>query len=240
MLSGLFWLITVYKVYQRAFCQACSGSKLFTKVIMFCQACSGSKLFTKFISRHFVRPVLGPNCLQSLSAGIWSGLFWVQTVYKVYQQVFCQACSGSKLFTKFISRCFVRPVLGPNCLQSSSAGKEIKNKTVVCAILPITDWNAIKVIIFHCFVGIDALRFHNCFILDIQVKSSSDNLTKITGKNLIRHFTVQTQILVQSDQGQHHFTLSHFTLSPFYIVTFCIQNLQKCGISQRYLLKIQR
>ena len=201
VLSGLFWVQTVYKVYQQAFCQACSGSKL----------------LTKFISR----------CL--------SGLFWVQTVYKVYQQAFCQACSGSKLFTKFISRCFVRPVLGPNCLQSSSAGKEIKNKTVVCAILPITDWNAIKVIIFHCFVGIDALRFHNCFILDIQVKSSSDNLTKITGKNLIRHFTVQTQILVQSDQGQHH-----FTLSPFYIVTFCIQNLQKCGISQRYLLKIQR
>ena len=88
VLSGLFWVQTVYKVYQQAFCQACSGSKL----------------LTKFISRCFVRPVLGPNCLQSLSAGILSGLFWAQTVYKVYQQVFCQACSGSKLFTKFISR----------------------------------------------------------------------------------------------------------------------------------------
>ena len=235
MLSGLFWLITVYKVYQHAFCQACSGSKLFTKVIScrFVRPVLGPNCLQSLSC--FARPVLGPNCLQSLSAGVLSGLFWVQTVNKVYQQVFCQACSGSKLFTKFISRCFVRPVLGPNCLQSSSAGKEIKNKTVVCAILPITDWNAIKVIIFHCFVGIDALRFHNCFILDIQVKSSSDNLTKITGKILIRHFTVQTQILVQSDQGQHH-----FTLSPFYIVTFCIQNLEKCGISQQYLLKIQR
>ena len=92
-------------------------------------------------ARHFVGPVLGPDCLQKLSVvfpAFLSSADFFQN--QLFRKILLGIPSESNSLDPDQARHFVGPDLGPNCMQKTLVGKAliIISDDALCLCIPET------------------------------------------------------------------------------------------------------